>query len=133
MRWLPRAACAANNGTLETTKCSVFFAVTGVDPWMTFVEAVGEPGDSRVVDADQVQTMMNDIYEHPQSRNATESEHQGGRSQQETTPGTPDAGGNNGVARCPTHPNYEAILDVGLEAAGTIYIKAEGVPLCRRA
>jgi transposase InsO family protein len=32
VQWLPLAECAANNGTSETTKCSAFFAVRGVDP-----------------------------------------------------------------------------------------------------
>jgi transposase InsO family protein len=55
VQWLPLAEFAANNGTSETTNCSTFFAVTGMDPWMTFEEAAEEPGDSRAVDADQVQ------------------------------------------------------------------------------
>jgi hypothetical protein len=45
VKWLPLADFAANNGTLDTTKCSVFFAVTGVDPRMTFEEATTEFGD----------------------------------------------------------------------------------------
>ena len=40
------------------------FPVTGVDPQMTFEVAVGEPGDSRTIDADQVQKTMQQIYEH---------------------------------------------------------------------
>jgi len=31
---------------------------------MTFEVAVGEPGDSRTIDADQVQKTMQQIYEH---------------------------------------------------------------------
>jgi len=64
VQWLPLAEFAANNGTSETTKCSAFFAVTGVDPRMTFEEAAGEPEDSRAVDADQVQATMHQIHEH---------------------------------------------------------------------
>jgi hypothetical protein len=62
--WLPLAEFAANNGTSETTKCSAFFAVTGTDPRMTFEETVGEPRDSREIDADQVQITMRQIHEH---------------------------------------------------------------------
>jgi hypothetical protein len=62
--WLPLAECAANNGTSETTKCSAFFAVTGVDPWMTFEERAEASGDPRILDADQVQTTMHQIHEH---------------------------------------------------------------------
>jgi hypothetical protein len=64
LRWLPLAEFAANNGTSETTKCSAFFAVTGVDPRMTFEEIAEEPGDPRILDADQVQTIMHQIHEH---------------------------------------------------------------------
>jgi hypothetical protein len=64
VQWLPLAECAANNGSSETTKCSAFFAVTGTDPRMTFEEATKQSGDSRVIDADQVQTAMQQIHEH---------------------------------------------------------------------
>ena len=63
VQWLPLAEFAANNGTSETTKCSAFFAVTGTDPRMTFEETAEESRDSRVVDADQVQTVMHQINE----------------------------------------------------------------------
>jgi thioredoxin reductase len=66
VKWLPLAEFAANNGTSVTTKCSGFFAVTGIDPWMSFEEATEEPEDSRIVDADQVQTTMRQIHEHLQ-------------------------------------------------------------------
>ena len=66
VQWLPLAEFAANNGTSETTKCSGFFVVPGVDPRMTFEETAGEPGDSRVIDADQVQVAMHQIHEHRQ-------------------------------------------------------------------
>jgi len=64
VQWLPLAEFAANNGTSEATKCSAFFAVTGIDSRMTFEEAAGEPGESRAIDADQTQTTMHQIYEH---------------------------------------------------------------------
>jgi len=64
VQWLPLAEFAANNATSEATKCSAFFAVSGTDPWMTFQEAVSEPIDSRMVDADSVQAAMQQVHEH---------------------------------------------------------------------
>lgn len=64
VQWLPLAEFAANNTTSEATKCSAFFVVSGVDPRMTFEEAVDEPRDSRVVDAVSVQTAMQQVHEH---------------------------------------------------------------------
>jgi hypothetical protein len=66
VQWLPLPEFAANNTTSETTKCSPFFAVSGIHPRMTFDGAVGEPRDSRMVDADSVQTAMQQVYEHLQ-------------------------------------------------------------------
>jgi hypothetical protein len=64
VRWLPLAEIAANTGISETTKCSVFFTVTGTDPRMTFEETAEELGDSRVVDADHVQITLHQVHEH---------------------------------------------------------------------
>jgi len=64
VKWLPLAEFAANNTTSEATKCSAFFAVSGIDPRMTFEEAADEPRDSRVIDADSVQMAMHQIHEH---------------------------------------------------------------------
>jgi len=64
VQWLPLAEFAVNIGTSQTTKCSAFFAVTGVDPRMTFDERVGESGDSRRVDADRVEATMRQVHEH---------------------------------------------------------------------
>jgi len=64
VQWLPLAEFAANNGTSETTKCSAFFAVTGVDPRMSFEEMAEDPRDSRATDADQVQLRMHQVHEH---------------------------------------------------------------------
>jgi hypothetical protein len=66
VQWLPLAEFAANNGTSETTKCCAFFAVTGVDPRMSFEEMAEESRDLTVTDADQVQSMMQQIHEHLQ-------------------------------------------------------------------
>jgi transposase InsO family protein len=66
VKWLPLAEYAANNIMSEGTKCSAFFTVPGLDPRMTFEEATSERGDSRMVDADSVQTMMQQVHEHLQ-------------------------------------------------------------------
>jgi transposase InsO family protein len=44
VQWLPLAEFAANNGVSESTKCTPFFAVQGVDPRMSFD---GEPTQER--------------------------------------------------------------------------------------
>jgi hypothetical protein len=64
VQWLPLTEFAVNNETCETTKCSAFFAVTGMDPQMTFEEMAEEPKDSRMIDANQVQAVMQQVYEH---------------------------------------------------------------------
>jgi hypothetical protein len=64
VQWVPLAEFAANNGRSETMTCSAFFAVSGVDPRMTFEEAVEESGDSLAIDADQVQAAMHQLHEH---------------------------------------------------------------------
>jgi len=64
VQWLPLAEFAANNGISESTKCTLFFAVQGVDPRMSFV---GEPTPDRVqwrCEADQVQATMQQVHEY---------------------------------------------------------------------
>jgi len=64
VQWLPHAEFATNNGMSESTKCTLFFAVQGVDPQMSFA---GEPTlewDQRRLDADQVQATMQQIHEY---------------------------------------------------------------------
>jgi hypothetical protein len=58
------AEFAANNAISEMIKCSPFFAVTGMDPWMTFEMMDDEPKDLRILDADQVKKAMKQIYEY---------------------------------------------------------------------
>jgi hypothetical protein len=43
-QWLPLAEFAVNNGVSESTKCTPFFAVQGVDTWMSFT---AEPTQER--------------------------------------------------------------------------------------
>jgi hypothetical protein len=62
--WLALAEFASNNATSEATKCSPFLAVMGMDPRMTFEGIENEPRDLRMVDADQVQKVMEQIHEH---------------------------------------------------------------------
>ena len=38
VKWLPLAWFAANNGISDTTKCTPFYVVQGVDPRMSLVE-----------------------------------------------------------------------------------------------
>jgi hypothetical protein len=38
VKWLPLARFAADNGKSESTKCSLFLAVLGVDPHMSFAQ-----------------------------------------------------------------------------------------------
>jgi hypothetical protein len=64
VRWLALAEFVANNAISETIKCSPFFAVTGMDPRITFEMMDDEPKDSPVLDADQVQKAMEQIHEH---------------------------------------------------------------------
>jgi hypothetical protein len=64
VRWLALAEFAANNAISEMIKCSPFFAVTGMDPRMTFEMMDDEPKDLRVLDADQVNNAMKQIYEY---------------------------------------------------------------------
>jgi hypothetical protein len=64
VRWLALAEFVANNAISETIKCSPFFAVTGMDPRMTFEMMDDEPKDSQVLEADQVQKAMEQIHEH---------------------------------------------------------------------
>jgi transposase InsO family protein len=46
VQWLPLAEFAANNTTSDATECSAFFAVSGMDPRMTFEETADKPRDS---------------------------------------------------------------------------------------
>jgi len=64
VEWLPLAEFAANNGISESTKCTPFFAVQGVDPRMSFTGEPTQERDQRRCDADQVQATMQQIHEH---------------------------------------------------------------------
>jgi len=64
VKWLPLADFAANNGISETTKCTPFYAVNGVDPQMSFAGEPTRDRDRRWVRAGQVQAPMQQIHEH---------------------------------------------------------------------
>jgi hypothetical protein len=64
VQWLPLAEFAANNAVTESTKCTPFFAVQGVDPRMSFVGEPIQEQDRRRLDADQLQAMMQQIHEY---------------------------------------------------------------------
>jgi hypothetical protein len=64
VQWLPLAELAANNGVSESTKCTPWFAVQGMDPWMSFAGDPTEERDQRHLEADQVQAMMQQVHEH---------------------------------------------------------------------
>jgi len=64
VQWLPLAEFAANNGLSESTKCTPFFAVQGVDPRMSFAGEPTQERDQRRWEADQVQAAMEQIHEH---------------------------------------------------------------------
>jgi hypothetical protein len=64
VQWLPLAEFAANNGVSESTKCTPFFAVQGVDPRMSFSGDPRLERDQRCCEADQVQAVMQQVHEH---------------------------------------------------------------------
>lgn len=64
VQWLPRAKLAVNNGTPESTTCTPFFAVQGMDPRMLFGGEPTKEQDHRHLNADQVQARMQQIHEH---------------------------------------------------------------------
>jgi len=64
VQWLPLVEFAANNGVSESTKCTSFSAVQGVDPRMSFVGEPTQERDQRRLEADQVQATMRQVHEH---------------------------------------------------------------------
>jgi hypothetical protein len=64
VQWLPLAEFAANNRVSESTKCTPFFAVQGVDPRMSFAGEPTQERDQRRLEADQVEASMQQIHEH---------------------------------------------------------------------
>ena len=64
VQWLPLAEFAANNGVSESTKCTPFFAVQGVNTQMSFAGGPTQEQDQRRCEADQVQAAMQQIHEH---------------------------------------------------------------------
>jgi hypothetical protein len=66
VQWLPLAKFTANNVTLEATKCSPFFTVTGIEPRIGFDSEDLGPQDALKVDADQVHAVMQQVHEQLQ-------------------------------------------------------------------
>jgi hypothetical protein len=64
VQWLPMAEFAANNGMSESTKCTPFFAIQGVDPQMSLAGEPTQKHDQRCLDVDQVQAMMQHVHDH---------------------------------------------------------------------
>ena len=64
VQWLPFAEFAANDGVLETTKCTPVFAVQGVDPRNSFAREPTKDQDYRRLNADLVEATMQRIHEH---------------------------------------------------------------------
>jgi hypothetical protein len=64
VQWLPLAEFTANNGMSESTKCTPFCAVQGVDPRMSFAREPTQEQDQRRCKADQVEATMQQVHEH---------------------------------------------------------------------
>jgi hypothetical protein len=64
VQWLPLAEFAANNGVSESTKCTPFFSVQGMDPLMSLVGDPTQDRQQRRLEADQVHTTMQQAHEH---------------------------------------------------------------------
>jgi hypothetical protein len=64
VKLLPLAEFAANNGVSESTKCTPFFAVQGVDPQMSLAGELTQKQDQPHCEADQVQAVMQQVHEH---------------------------------------------------------------------
>jgi len=63
VQWVPLAEFAANNGASESTECTPFCAVQGVDPPMSFAGEPTQERDQRRCEADQVQAVMEQVHE----------------------------------------------------------------------
>jgi hypothetical protein len=63
VQWLPLAEFVVNNRISESTKCTPFFAVQGLDQRMSFVGDLMQEQDQRRVNADQVQATMQHVRE----------------------------------------------------------------------
>jgi hypothetical protein len=64
VQWLPLAEFVANNGVSESMKYTLFFAVQGVDPRMSFAGEPTQERDQPRLEADQVQATMQQVHEH---------------------------------------------------------------------
>jgi hypothetical protein len=64
VQWLPLAEFVTDNAVSESTKCTPFFAVEGIDPRMSFAEEPTQERDQRRVEAEQFQATMQQVDEH---------------------------------------------------------------------
>jgi len=64
VKWLPLKEFEANDGVSETTKCTPFHVIQGMDPWMWFAGEPSKEWDQQRVMADNVQATMQKIDEH---------------------------------------------------------------------
>lgn len=64
VKYLPMAKFAANNTTSETTKCTLIFAIQGVDRRMRYLENHSIDQEQRCLDGNQVQAVMQQVHEH---------------------------------------------------------------------
>jgi len=64
VQWLPLAEFAANDGVSESAKCTPFCAVQGMDPRMSFAREPTQERDQLRLEADQVQSSIQQIHEH---------------------------------------------------------------------
>jgi len=66
VEWHALAEFAVDNAISETTKCTPFFRVEGVDSQMSFAGEPTKEQDNRRLNADQVQATMQQVHEHLQ-------------------------------------------------------------------
>ena len=66
VEWPPLAGFTANNGMCETTKCTPFYVVQGVDPQMSLAGKQTKEQVQRHLNANREQAIMQEVHEHLQ-------------------------------------------------------------------
>lgn len=64
VHWLPHAECAENTAVSETTKCTPFWAVDGMDPRLSSSGVPTQERDQRCLNVNQVYVTMQSSHEH---------------------------------------------------------------------